>query len=66
MTIVGGNISSAFFYISSQKVLFRVQVMKRKRKKLTNLKKVSQYLFISECIGELVCVGGYTYAGIGR
>ena len=40
--------------------------MKRKRKKLTNLKKVSQYLFISECIGELVCVGGYTYAGIGR
>ena len=33
--------------ISSEKVLFRVQVMKRKREKLKNLKEVSLYLFIN-------------------
>ena len=33
--------------ISSAKVLFRVQVMKRKREKFTILKEVSLYLFVN-------------------
>ena len=33
--------------ISSEKVLFRVQVMKKKREKLTILKEVSLYLFVN-------------------